>query len=176
MAQVSFLKNYNYYPVETYSMAGNSFYLYPFNIWESISLLTINFPMEQTAAATGSHTVSLGLYQMNNSTLTLLNSGSSSFAHTTSDNFWVSITSFSSQSSLITPGSYWFGLLISTSSQNSLAWVGNNVINAGNAWPGGFYAGRMTTSTNAVPGSIATSDLDITGNDGIFSQVIIISG
>ena len=53
--------------------------------------------------------------------------------------------------------------------------LANSSINPANAIPGGFLMGRMTASTGAMPGSIATSNLDITGSDALRQPYIILT-
>ena len=44
-----------------------------------------------------------------------------------------------------------------------------------NAFPGAFIGGMMTESTNALPVSYATSNLDVTGQNELLEPYILIT-
>lgn len=124
--------------------------------------------------------VYLGLYSLNGSTLSLANSASASSTYSSNGGqftSWMSLNTSATQN--ITPGTWYFGIVgsISGSGGGGIGFPlwGNSSINPGNAIPGGFLMGRMTASTTAMPASIATSDLDITGSDAIKQLYIIIT-
>lgn len=120
--------------------------------------------------------IHFGLYSLNGSTLSLANSASAAGSFITTAYSWMSMATSATQN--ISPGAWYFGLNIFTSGvavHTSLSFFVNSSINPQNAIPGGFLMGRMTASTNAMPGSIATSDLDITGSDAIRQPYIIIT-
>jgi len=97
--------------------------------------------------------------------------------HTNSALSWYSMVTSATQN--ISPGAWYFGLNFFTggiaTDHSSISFFGNSSINPPNAIPGGFLMGRMTASTNAMPASIATSDLDITGSDAIRQPFVIIT-
>ena len=143
--------------------------------------LSFNYPavlMSVSSAALSalSATVQLGLYSLNGSTLSLANSASNTIQHTNSANFWYSMVTSTTQN--ITPGTWYFGINLFTggiaTDHSSASFFGNSSINPGNAIPTLLMA-RMTASTNAIPASIATSDLDITGSDIIRQPYVIIT-
>jgi hypothetical protein len=74
----------------------------------------------------------------------------------------------------MSPGQWWWGVNILSSSVSSFSFLANSSVNITNA-PLGPLKGRMTVSTNAVPVSIATSALDISGNDAMRQPYVIIT-
>lgn len=150
----------------------------PINIIDNISWKTINIPYTIAGGSTVSKSISfsIGLYSLNNTVLSLANSAFKSETNQYSGQRggYIVITSTSATQN-ITPGTWWIGYLISSSAQSgTMDLIGQSTnISAANAFPGSFIGGRMTDSTNALPASYATSNLDITGQDA-FSQPIII--
>lgn len=124
--------------------------------------------------AARTNTVSFGLYSLTGSTLTLLNSasGAADFILNETGQEWVDMTT--SASSNITPGQYYFGINLA-SVISTVSILGGSSINIGNAIPGQLLMGRMTATTNAMPASVATTDLDVTGNDATRQPYIIIT-
>lgn len=117
-----------------------------------------------------------GLYSLTGSTLSLENSGSGSITYgDATGSSWFNVSTFSKTQN-ITPGAWYFAFL-NRSSGHAVGdrWYGNSSINPANAIPGGFLMGRVTASTGAMPASIATSALDITGSDAIRQPYIIIT-
>ena len=127
---------------------------------------------------TRNNSYSFGLYSLNGSTLSLANSASTLIsigvgaAEFTS---WYSMATSATQN--ITPGAWYFARNVSSAgiAVKSARHLINSSINPANAIPGGFLMGRMTASTGVMPGSIATSDLDITGSDAIRQPYIIVT-
>jgi len=114
-----------------------------------------------------------GLYSLNGSTLSLANSASTSSSGPVNGVSWISMETSATQN--ISPGAWYFAFNVSTFSGNAnFSFFGNSTVNPGNAQPT-LVMGRMTVSTNAMPGSIATSNLDITGSDSIRQPFIIIT-
>src|SRR3990167_7661894 len=142
-----------------------------FNIQDSILFKTINIPQFFNNTSL-SHTLSLGLYSLNGSTLSLGNSASGSITASGLKRCYLSITGTSATQN-ITPGTWYFGLLISISSGTVISIYGQSSANPSNAFPGVFIGGIMTDSTNALPTSFATSNLDITGVDALSVPSII---
>ena len=136
--------------------------------------LSFNYPVILVSRPNsgGQQTVRFGLYSLNGSTLSLANSASNSISFSNAIS-WISMVTSATQN--ITPGAWYFALQFESSQTSDLSMYANSSINPGNAIPGGFLMGRMTASTNAIPASIATSDLDITGSDAIRQPFIIVT-
>lgn len=143
------------------------------NIPLSISLNTLAFLISQNNTQGRTFTYRFGLYTLNGATLSALNSGSAT--NTFVNGFsWVSMTNFSSAQN-ISPGPYYLGFLMNSAGNSSASFEGGAANNVFNAIPGGFMSGVMTVSTAAIPASIATSALDITGNDAMGQPYLIIT-
>ena len=136
--------------------------------------LSFNYPVVLVSRPNsgGQQTVQFGLYSLNGSTLSLANSASNSISFSNAIS-WISMVTSATQN--ISPGAWYFALNLLSSQTSNLSMYANSSINPGNAIPGGFLMGRMTASTNAMPASIATSDLDITGSDATRQPYIIIT-
>ena len=120
--------------------------------------------------------VQMGLYSMTGSTLSLANSANAAINVSTNGISWVSLVTSATQN--ISPGNWYFAANILTSGvlpHTSASFFANSSINPGNADPSALMRGRMTASTNAMPASIATSDLDITGSDSNRQPYIILT-
>lgn len=163
MGQLKFYKPFNY----ILNNAGNAGWLashqsvsfVPFNFNDNISLLTLNINYRQNHSS--SNSIYVGLYSLNQSSLSLANSLSGTV--TISIRHMLSLTN-TSVAQNITPGTWWFGLLVSTIGSSAVTFGGlSHTVNPSNAFPGGFVQGDMTVSTNQLPTSVATSDLDTTG-------------
>lgn len=139
------------------------------NIPLSISYNNVVVLLSQNS---GSFTLQHGLYSLNASTLSLANSASRAIT-VTAGLSWVSMATSATQN--ISPGAWYFGFNILSGGSSSISFFGNSSIAPGNAVPGGFLRGRVTGSTNAMPASIATSVLDITGADAMRQAFIIIT-
>src|SRR3990167_4778982 len=172
MGQLNFAMNY-FYKVnhDGQAISNNTLSFVPFNVYESISLNTVNIKFRRAAANTVS--LSLGLYSLNVSTLSIVNSLSVTAGLSSSGNY-VSLTNTSADQN-ITPGTWYFGVLISAATAANAILEGVSNLSVDNAFPGGFIGGRMTASTAALPAAYSTSDLDITGSDAIRSFTIILS-
>jgi hypothetical protein len=171
-AQLRFIENYplhSGFQFQAYSQRTVSFQA--FNVPLSISF-AIPVMMFSRPATGGSQTIRLGLYSMNAGTLSLQNSASKSFAFQNAI-IWQSF--FTSAAQNITPGTWYWGVHVSSGGTSHLSLLGNSSVGPINANPGGFFAGRMTVSTAALPAGIATSALDITGSDAIRFPYIILT-
>ena len=148
--------------------------------------LSFNYPVmlysraANNATRQGGASIQFGLYSLNASTLSLANSASNtvSWLGANSSNLWISLITSATQN--ITPGAWYFAFNISSSTNNAGAanfgmYINESVLNPANAFPGGILMGRMTVSTAAMPASIATSELDITGGDALRNPFIIIT-
>jgi len=173
MGQLNFLGNFFLHGADSIAMINGSLSFVPFQVWDSMSLLTINLFFDQ-GNANKTFSISLGLYSISGVNLSLYNSGSVSKS-ISSGRGWISITDFSATQN-ISPGTWWFGILPSTAGNSSVSLMGlSTLINPANAFPGGFIHGNMSVSTAALPGSYATSDLDITGLDALATPMILLS-
>src|SRR3990167_6868528 len=176
MGQLNFYKNFNHIPPQLVTASQGSLSFFPFQPEESISLKTLNIPYCNANAVTGTASISIGIYSITGSTLSIANSLSGIYANTDASfrGAYVSMTNTSAAQN-ITPGTWFLGLLQSTTGMNNARAFGVRNINPGNAFPGGFIGGEMTDSTNALPSSISTSDLGITGQNAMMVPCIIIS-
>lgn len=169
MGQLNFYTPMNHIFNTTLRFTNGTLIFGPISPQESISWNILNLPFSN---ASGSKTLSIGLYSLNGGTLSLANSASRNLTGAAAG--WLSITDTSATQN-ITPGNWWLGIVISTSGTSNFSISGATLAALLNAFPGGFIGGRMTDSTNALPSSYVTSDLDTTGNDAIFSPNIILS-
>lgn len=142
----------------------------PFHIRDSISLNTLNFGVIYSNVSAGTASVTFGLYSLNGAFLSLSNSMSCSLTQTTVSNLigMVSMINTSATQNM-TPGTWFFGILVSLSSNTNFSLAGARVLNPENAFAGAFMGGRMTDSTNQLPSVYATSNLDVTGQDAFFT-------
>ena len=182
MGQLNFAANNFIIPNIVYAFNNASLTFCPLELFDSISWATVNIinKVAGTRTVTKTFSISIGLYSLNGSSLSLANSifGSQTHQYSGNKGGYLSLTSASATQN-ISPGTWWLGLLISSTAQSTNLTgnlVGQNAnLSAANAFPGGFIGGAMTASTNALPGSIATSDLDITGQDAFTQPIIILT-
>ena len=175
MAQLLFEKSLPYYGPSRLSVNNASMTFCAMNFNDSISFNTVNMVFLNEAGGNRSMSVSLGLYSLSGSTLSLANSVSSTFSQPAANRIYISMTSTSATQN-ITPGIWYIGYWMSRSDTGDYAPSGQYInLSAGNAFPGAFIGGAMTVSTNALPSSYATSDLDITGQDALLVPFIIMS-
>lgn len=178
--QLQFFENFPAHAGAAYAGFSNgTLSIHAVNIPLSISFNNVVALMSVSSAALSalSGTIQFGLYSLNAATLSLANSASGAVAEGGSANSWYSMVTSATQN--ISPGAWYFGVNFFTggiaTDHSSASFYGNSSINPGNAIPIGFLMGRVTASTNAMPASIATSDLDRTGSDAIRQQYIIIT-
>ncbi len=172
--QLSFAQNINQIGPGPVVISNGTMSFIGWNLRASISFLTLNMGISQATAAT--QTISVGLYSLNGVSLSLANSISTATSLSNSSGYYASFTSASATQN-ITPGTWYWGLLVSTSGNSGISFYGNQSSNiaANNAFPGAFIGGIMTESTAALPTNIATSDLDITGSDATGVPYILLS-
>lgn len=173
MGQLNFQANFNKLIAQSVTFNNNSLTFFGFNIYDSLSFNNPNILISASSATTKSYSFSFGLYSLNGSTLSIANSASLSRTVTGASGFYGSFATSTTQN--ITPGTWYIGLIASSDGTGSILLFGQMTINPANAFPGAFIGGRMTASTNALPASVATSDLDITGNDAMLVPSIIIN-
>lgn len=164
MGQVSFLSNFHRLPASLV-ISNATMTFVPFNVLDNISFKTVNIPRVYFSSNSSvGFTFSVGLYSLTGSTLSIANSISGSQSFTSSigngGQAFISMSATSANQNL-TPGTWYFGILVSLSASNNtrLNLFGFTLTRT-NAWPGGFIGGQMTASTNALPSSIATADLN----------------
>lgn len=180
MPQLNFNYNYPYPAVDSMTVNAGTLTFVAFNVWDSISLNTINLLVNIASNSQSTRTISasLGLYTLTGSTLSIANSISGSITIRTSDGsvrLYMSLIDVSATSNL-TPGTYFWGFLLSSSGGGNVFMLAHtNDLNPANAFPGGFIGGAMTNSTSVLPSSVATSDLDVTGQDAMSVPYLIIS-
>lgn len=169
MAQLNFAQNWPALGPNSITFTVGTLNVVPIYIDDNISWQTVNIGMLRSGIS-GSLSLSVGLYSLTGATLTLLNSISGTFSNTTDNNNrfgYVSLTATSATSNIV-GGQYWLGLLISTTASTSTAtpyfyrgvaaMAGASGITS--PWPS-FIQGRLTSvSTNAMPTSLLTSDLE----------------
>lgn len=178
MAQLLFQQINNLWEGKTFSINNATVSFFPMNFYDSISLNTFNIGVAwSTTNSNGTVSASYGLYSLNGSSLSLANSWSRSISRTSggaASNGFLSATATSATQN-ITPGTWWIGIHLSVESNTKFSIQGYSGVDPENAFPGGFIGGAMTVSTNAIPVSVATSDLDTTGNDAMFVPTMLIS-
>jgi hypothetical protein len=105
--------------------------------------------------------LSFGLYSLNGSTLSLANSASMATGLTLNQTMFSWRTLATSATQDITPGGWYFAVMSSTSLGGSFSIeMLNRPIDMTHAGYGGNFArGILSVSTNAMPASIATTDL-----------------
>ena len=108
-------------------------------------------------------TIQFGLYSLNAGTLSLANSASQSLGAI--NLAWLTIQTSATQD--ITPGNWYF-----VAFANTVTCVQNSIRSAGGgAYLGPFFLGQYSTTTSAIPTSIATSDLLKDGASGGIAQM-----
>ena len=120
--------------------------------------------------------INIGLYSYSGSTLSLANSASANQNFTANGVNWITLATSAAQN--ITPGNWWFAFLFdSATASNSIVGTSHNFSAGGIGGP--FIHGFLSVTTNALPTSIATSDLSPDGssttNSDMFRPYILIS-
>lgn len=179
MGQLNFEQNFLFSPVGSNPrvISDGSMWFWGQNIQDSISLLTANLICQFSQNLAQTKSFSLGLYSVNGSTLSLANSLSRTFSTNNGNGIsrFISLSAVSSAQN-ITPGTWFWGLLGRTAGASNFSIYGRNSnLAAFNAFPGSFIGGSATVSTNALPATVATSDLDITGDVEMFEPYILLT-
>lgn len=146
-------------------MGANSIHIQGIYVPGSISFNKVHQLMRISFTGTriGTLGLSFGLYSLNGSTLSLANSASASTAIPAAMNsaLWMSLATSATQD--ITPGN-WYLAFMSSSSINAGAgtlryYIGSQAgIAFINGMGGPFVRGAFSTSSNAMPASMATTD------------------
>ena len=152
---------------------GSVLYINHVYIPGSISFNTVAVLLSQTlgnTASTGGESVSVGLCSLNGATLSLANSASGfrSISQNQSSLAWLTLATSATQD--ITPGDWFLAFVkVSTNTGSHGFIIDNGADVGGAAWgllPGGpFFRGHYKSGTNALPGSIATSDCSVYGQN-----------
>ena len=135
--------------------------------------LSFNYPVVLVSRpdSGGTQTIQFGLFSLNGSTFSLANSASQSIGFSNAAS-WITLVTSATQN--ISPGAWYFAINAFSSGTSNLSFYINSSVSPENAQPV-FIMGRMTETTNAMPGSIATSGLDITGSDATRQPYIILT-
>lgn len=164
MPQLNFLQNVSYWHTANKIVGDGSLTFYPFNFGDSLSLNNLNILGRMSSSANQTHTLLLGFYSLTGNTLTLINSVSRSLSINGSGRLWISFASSDvSVTSNVTPGTWFFGLIGRTGGTNALQLVGTSNLVANN-FPGGFIGGNYSVTTAALPVSISTNEVTLSGD------------
>lgn len=156
---------------------GNGFGVYSNG---TVSIMAINLPNYQSfnnvvalvsESNAGSATLQFGLYSLNVSTLSLANSASAGITMGNALSWHSMITSAAMN---ISNGPWYLAFNVLSGGASSLSLWANSSLSLANAFPALVF-GRMTVSTNAMPASIATSDLNITDQGAVRTPYIMLS-
>ena len=144
------------------AISGGSLRMQGVVIPGSISFNNVVVFMTASGTTAKTLTISFGLYSLNGSTLSLANSASQTTAPAANQGSWITLVTSATQD--ITPGNWYLGFIMSTSSNNNMSLLINHntnndiMITAGTAG-GIFVRGNYSVTTTAFPASIATSDM-----------------
>lgn len=174
MPQLNIFENgsvMNRLEMNSFNEARNLQFIYAF-IPGSISFNNVAALLQATVTTSNTYSVQFdfGLYSYNGGTLSLANSASFSHSMSSSQATFISwMTMVTSATQNITPGDWWFGIRYGLGNPNNnnygLAVMGNLPGIA--APPAGIMThGFSSTSTAALPASVATSGLSKMGNGG----------
>ena len=173
MTQLNFQQNFNALRGVTFAPTVGSLSFIPFKIEDYISFNSMQM-VAVGAADVRIMSVSAGLYSLNAGTLSLANSASG-YTSLPGNGAALYFSFATSATQNISPGDWWFGIVV-TSVVAVFSFLGQKTfMSAGNAFPGAFIGGAMTESTNNIPSSYATSNLNTTGLTALSIPYIIIS-
>jgi len=154
--------------VNVLSTSGGATFLFMQGVYipGSISFNNVACLLECNAGqANGSHSILFGLYSLNGGTLSLANSASVTLSNS-NVGFTSFLTMVTSATQDITPGNWY----LARNYIASVAFISFYQIGGNFAWTnpygGKFVRGRYSASTNAMPASIATSDMIKEGTAG----------
>lgn len=131
----------------------------------SLSFNNVVMAISASGTTAKTLTLSFGLYSLTGSTLSLANSASRSSNPGANMLSWITLATSATQD--ITPGNWYFAILSATAGNSRMSLMHNkwNQIVSEGIYGGIFVRGRLSISTNALPASIATSDLSKEGGD-----------
>jgi hypothetical protein len=178
MAQLNVFANYPGRIAVSCAITNGGLSFCPMNLANSIQWSIIHFCPAFSIITSVSLTVSIGLYYLTGGTLTMTNSVSGTFSTTNAQRGYISMTATSAGQN-IGPGTWYLGYLISTSGTSGVSILGMSSLgpaafSPGNASPG-FYCGTSTATATALPQSVATTDLDVTGSDSFPVPYILLT-
>jgi hypothetical protein len=183
MGQMLYAQNFNFLPSDSSSFTSRNVYFLPMHFPDNISFNTLNFLFQGGYNGQNcSFSFSFGLYSLTGSTLTLVNWISKTAGFKIAPPQYLSATATSSAQN-ITPGTWFIGMFwdratfTSTAAFPDYVFWGNTILNGWvtNNFPAGFIGGRMSVTTNALPATVATSDVDTANADAMMQNYIIIS-
>ncbi len=167
MPQLQFLQNINYQANNNRGWGQQSLSIFAYHVYDSISLNTMVFGVTGSGNVQCSVTFNIGIYSLTGSTLTLVNSGNTSFAQANWNNLarYIAISTWSSGSQNLLPQPWYIGFLASTigTAPTVNAIFCENAPLGANAIAGNFLDGVYSVTTNALPGSVNTSEMGING-------------
>lgn len=170
--QIQFYQNFERYKINA-NVAYSNGRLSLHHVEIPLSLSFNNVVLLVSNSGNGTRSFSFGLYSLNASSFSLANSASASWAPGAGAYSWISLATSATQN--ITPGQWWFAVNVRSSGSSSFSLGMQSSMNPANAIGNPPYVARMTVSTAAMPGSIATSALDITGSDAFRQPYVIIT-
>lgn len=164
---------------------ASSLFLFPALVDNYVTASQVNVPISislstsSNSSHAGTLSMALGVYTRSGSTLSTVSSGSVSYAWTnTSDNSTASISGLRYVSLPLnmnmTPGDYWIGFLSQTNTANANWITISNIVHTAQAISGTWLAaanntnqivegfGHLNSTTNAMPASVAISNLNAT--------------
>ena len=152
-------------------VGGGSLHINGVEIPGSISFNNLAMILSGSGGVSEDISLSFGLYSLTGSTLSLANSASRNTGLTLNQTMFSWMTFATSATQDIAPGNWYFAVMSSTSLGGSFSLIENEgkADITGSAHGGIFVRGIMSVSTNAMPGSIATSDLLPEGHSSIIA-------
>ena len=154
-----------------------SIYFQKYNILNSVDFKSLFCQIRYSNNVQATVSFLWGLYTLTGSTLSLLNtvSFSTNAVNFNGINRLHSATNTSSGQTIV-PGTYFWGLLVRTSSANpAITIIGQGITFFPAALSLGFLGGRFATTDTILPTSVATSDLTVLYQDQISNPSIVIS-
>ena len=124
----------------------------------SISFNQVAVVFNNNSVVANSLSISFGLYSLsNNSTLNLANSASFSSTYSATIISWLTLATSATQD--ITPGNWYFGVVVSQSNHTDFGLLGNTDQPVVSVYGGPAMRGQYRSTTNNIPSTIHTSDI-----------------
>lgn len=142
------------------------------NIAGSLSFNNLAMIMSASGTTAKTLSISFGLYSLNGSTLSLANSAFFSSNPAANALSWITLATSATQD--ITPGTWFFAYIQSTSGNNNMSLMGGGLRSANVGYGGPFFRGIYSAATGALPASIATSDMIAEGTTVQFNQPYVL--
>lgn len=178
------------------SLRNASMFVTPFNISAPIAMTNMmmfgSFSHATSTSGTtqGSFTIAAGIYSLNGSTLSLIQSGSNQYTFSNTSNAGTSLyigglrgfdIPFSAN---LDPGQYWLAHVVRTSSAGSISMMvntGNNALYMGkfgessnsnrSMYP---FWGIYTASTTGIPATIGTNEINLNSSAAKFTPLFVL--